>query len=88
MFRDRPHGIVADSCGDGEAHPCWVGKKGVKIPLASVVQINVYSSIGVEDEVSDGVGALDGKWVVVKGLQEPRVLFCYKLARFLIGPEL
>lgn len=41
-----------------------------------------------EDEVPDGVCALDVVWVVVEGLQEPGVLCCDEVSRFLICPEL
>lgn len=39
-----------------------------------------------EDKVSDGIGALDGKLVAVKGVEEPGILVGDKLARFLIRP--
>lgn len=51
-----------------------------------IVEINVGTAVVGEDKVSDGIGALDGKLVAVKGVEEPGILVGDKLARFLIRP--
>lgn len=45
-----------------------------------IVEVYVYTTKVVENEVSDCVCALDGLRVVVESSQEPRIFGCYKLA--------
>ncbi|KAH9872774.1 hypothetical protein J1614_005168 [Plenodomus biglobosus] len=67
------HGIVGDASGQGSTDPGWVGEERVKAAVASIVEINVYAAKVVEHKVSNGIGALDGVWVAVEGLEEPGV---------------
>ena len=53
MVRHSAHGIVADSCGDGTAHPGWVGEEGVQAAVAAIIEINVDSAVEREYEVAD-----------------------------------
>lgn len=53
-----------------------------------IVQINVNASKVVQHKVSNRIGALNGIWVAVERLEEPRVLVGDELAGLLIGPEL
>lgn len=41
-----------------------------------------------QDKVSDGIGALDGELVAVKGVEEPGIFVGDKLARLFIRPQL
>ena len=74
VLRHRAHGIVADARRHREADPGWVAEEGVEPAVAAIVQVHVGAAIVGEDEVADGVGALDWEGVVVKGLDEPWVL--------------
>lgn len=42
----------------------------------------------MEDEIADGVGALDREGIGIKGCEEPGVFCSDELARFIVGPEL
>lgn len=53
-----------------------------------IVQIDIGTAIVGKNEVSDGVGTLNGVLVAVEGFQEPRVLRSNELAGFFIGPQL
>ena len=53
-----------------------------------IVEINIYSAKMGKDEVTDRVGALDGKRIVVECAKEPGILCGNEFARFLVGPEL
>jgi len=88
VTRDRTHGIVRDTSGNGAANPSWVGKKRVETAVASIVQVNVDSTKVVEDKVANSIGALDGVGVAVESLEEPWVFLSDKLARLLVGPQL
>ena len=41
----------------------------------------------IEDEITDGVGALDGELVTVKGVEEPWVVFLDEVTRGFVRPE-
>ena len=45
-----------------------------------IVEINVYATKMCENKVANGVGALNGLRVVVKGGEEPGILGCNQLA--------
>jgi len=53
MIGDRAHGVVGDSSRDGATNPCWVGEEGIKPAIASVVEIDIDSTIVKENEVTD-----------------------------------
>lgn len=57
-------------------------------PLAANVQVDVDATIVVQDKVPDHVCALDSIWVVVVGVEEPRVMFSNELPRRFVRPEL
>ncbi len=88
MLRHGAHGIVGNSCGCSVPDPGWVGKEGVEAAVAAIIEVEICAAIEGENKVTDCVGALDRKGIVVKSVQEPGV-FCFnKLAGFLVGPEL
>jgi len=37
VFGDGAHGIIADSRGNSETHPCWVDKERVQRTLAAII---------------------------------------------------
>jgi hypothetical protein len=82
------HCVVGDTSGHGLAHPGRVRKQRFELTVAAIVQINVYTAEVVEDEVADGVGALDGVGVVLEGLVEPLVFVLDELQAGLVGPQL
>ena len=55
---------------------------------AYVVQVDVDAAEVGKYEVADGIGALDGVIVIIKTVEEPRVLGCNELSRAGVGPEL
>jgi hypothetical protein len=75
MLGDGTHCIVTYSCRDGTSYPGWVGEKRIETAVTAVVEIDVDSAIESEDEVADGVCALDGEGVVIEGVDEPGVFF-------------
>lgn len=87
MARDRAHGVVGDASGYGPPQPGRVGQEGVEATVTAIVQVNVDATIMGQDEISDGVGALDVFLVVVKGFKEPGVFSSNKLARLCVGPQ-
>lgn len=88
MLRDGTHSVVADSCGEGAACPGWVAEEWVESPVAAVVEVDVDAAVVGEDEVADGIGALDGEVVAVEVGEGPGVFGCYEVAGFCVGPEL
>lgn len=48
--------------------------------MAYIVQIEIDATEMGEDKVSDRICPLDGLRVVVKGIEEPRILGCNQLA--------
>lgn len=51
------------------------------------VEVEVYAAEMIEDEVANGVGALDGPPVAVKGVEEPWVVFLDEVTGRFVGPE-
>ena len=88
MLGNRAHGIIADACGNREAHPGGIAEEGVKSTVAAIIQVHIGAAVVREDEVADGVGTLNRERVVVEGLDEPRILCGNEFTRFRIGPEL
>jgi len=88
MLRNGPHSVVADSCGQGATCPGWVAEEGVEATVAAVVEVDVDAAVVGEDEVTNGVGALDGEVVAVEVGEGPGVFGCYEVAGFCVGPEL
>lgn len=86
MLGDGAHGVVGDAGGDRAADPGRVGEEGREGALAAVVEVDVDAAVVGEDEVADGVGALDGVGVAVEGFEEPGVFFLYEFSRQSIGP--
>jgi hypothetical protein len=98
------HSVVGDTGRDGFADPRWISEKGVKAAIASlccvsaarsdgvystyIIQVNVDSAKVVQHKVSNGIGALDGVRIAVKGLEKPWVFGTDELPRLLVGPEL
>lgn len=104
MLGHRAHGVVGDTCGCCAAHPRGVGEKRIQAAIAAlvhvreqipwgtrcthVIQINISSSIVCEHKVPNGVCALDGVIVAIKGIQEPGVFGGNEVARFFVCPKL
>lgn len=74
------HGIVGYACWDGTADPSGIRKERCKRTLAAIIKINVDSTIVREDKVADGVGALNGVRVTIKGLEKPWIFFTYEFS--------
>lgn len=88
MLRYGSHGIVADSSGESAACPGGIAEEGVKTAVAPIVEIDVYATVVGEDEVADGVCALDGEVVAVEVVECPGVFGGYEVSRFFVCPEL
>jgi len=88
VVRHGAHCVVGDTGRHCLAHPGRVREQRFKFAVAAIVQIDVYAAIVVEDEVADGVGALDGVRVVFEGLVEPLVFVLDELQAGLVGPQL
>jgi hypothetical protein len=56
--------------------------------VAPGVGVEVDAAVVVEDEVANGVGALNGEGVVVPRVYEPGILGGDEVAGLLIGPVL
>ena len=82
------HRIVGNSCGYGTAYPGWVREKGIKTAIAAVIEIDIYSAIEGQNEITDCVGPLNGEGILVESFEEPGV-FCFdEFAGFIVRPEL
>lgn len=79
-MRDGAHGVVGDAGWVGAAYPGGVGEERVEAAVAAIVEVYVYTTKVVENEVSNCVCALDGLRVVVEGGEEPWIFGCYELA--------
>ena len=87
MLGGGAHDVVADAGGDGTAEPGRVGEQGVEAALAAVVEVDVDAAVEVQDEVADGVGALDVVRVAVERREEPGVFLGDEGAGLDVGPE-
>jgi hypothetical protein len=72
--------VIRNTDGDGLWEYNGVCEEGIEWLCAANVEIEVDTAIVVEDEVSDGIGTLDGVGVAVKGREEPWVVFFNELA--------
>lgn len=88
VVRNGAHGVVADARGERASEPGRVLEHHVQTPCATIVEIEVDAAVVVEDEVADGIGALDGEGVRVEGVEEPGVFRADELAGEVIRPEL
>lgn len=88
VTRDGTHCIVGDTSGQSAAQPSWIREQRVKTTVAAIVEVEIDTTIVGEDKVADGISALDWEFVVVEGLEEPRVFCSDELARGSIGPQL
>ena len=52
----------------------------------SDIQIQIYTSVVVENEVTGGVHSLYAVWIGGEGLQEPRILLSDEIQDFFISP--
>jgi len=80
VTRNRAHCVVGDTGRQSAAHPGGVGEQRIQATVATIVQVEINTTVVGEDKVTDRVGALNGVFVVVKGLEEPGVLGSDKLA--------
>jgi hypothetical protein len=62
-------------------------EQGIKSVETANVEVEVYAAEMIEDEVANGVGALDGPLVAVKGVEEPWVMLLDEVTRRLVRPE-
>ena len=83
----REHEVVGNSNGFRFGEDNWVYEEGVEGAKASDVQIDVHAAIVMENEISNGVGALNGVGVCVERVKEPRVMLCDELPRTCVRPE-
>lgn len=83
---DGTHCVVGNSGGYGAAHPGRVGEERVETSVTAVVEVNIDSAVVGEDEIADGVCALNWIGVVIEGLDEPGIFFQYESARFFVCP--
>ena len=81
------HDVVGDSRRDGAADPGAVGEEGVETSLAPVVEVEIDAAVVGEDEVADGVGALDRVRVGDEGFEEPGIFFLDEGVALLIRPQ-
>ena len=86
MLRDRSHGVVRDASRRSAPDPRWVSEKRVETTVAAIVQVDIRSPVMRQHKVADRVGALNGVFIVVKGVQKPRVFLGDEVARFLVRP--
>jgi len=62
----REHEVVGNSNRFRFGEDNWVYEEGVEGAKATDVQIDIHAAIVVEDEISNGVGALNGVGVCVE----------------------
>ena len=88
MLWHGAHRIIAYTGRYGSPKPRWVAEKGIEAAIAAVIEIKIYTSVMIENEISDGISTLDRIRIRVEGIEEPFVFFRDEGAGFLVSPEL
>lgn len=77
--------------GNTDRNGLWkndrVYQERVERPQATNIKVEIYTSVMVQNEVTNHIGALDNVLIVVEGIKKPRIMFCNKLARAGICPQ-
>lgn len=81
------HKVVGDSQRVRPRQNDREGEQGVHRTKTANVQIDVDTTVVIQDEVTDSISALDRIRVAVEGLEEPGVLLRDELARGNVSPE-
>jgi hypothetical protein len=81
------HEVVGNADGDGYWEDDRVDQQGIKWPETPDVQINVYATVMVENEIANGVRPLNRVLISVERAQKPWIMLRDKLARAGIGPK-
>jgi hypothetical protein len=78
--------------GDADGVCLWENdgkvEEGIHGPLTANVEVDIDATIVMQNKIPDHVGTLDGIWVVVVGVEEPRVMFRNELPGRIVCPEL
>lgn len=88
VMRQSTHSIIADSRRHRLPYKRGIFQERLQIPIASIVQINVYATIVVQHKVPNRIRSLNGVRIVLEGLQELGVLRSDELHRHSIRPQL
>jgi hypothetical protein len=88
MARRRPQRVVADARGRRAARPGGVLEEGVEGARGLDVEVEVDAAVVGEDEVAEGVDALDGVGVGGVGGEEPGVFGGDEVEGGFVCPEL
>lgn len=62
-------------------------QQGIESAEAADIEVEVYTAEMVEDEIADGIGALDGPLVAIKCIEKPWVMLLDEVTRGLVCPE-
>jgi hypothetical protein len=81
------HEVVGHADRDCLWEDDLVVEQGIESVKTADVEVEVNAAVMKEDEIADGVGALDGPLVAVKRAEEPRVMLLDEVTRRLVCPE-
>ena len=82
------HEIVGDANRNGFGEDDGVGEERVEWAETADVQVEIDTSIMVQNEITNSVGTLNSVGVTVEGIQEPVVMFSDEFTGTCICPEL
>lgn len=88
MFGNSTHSVIGDTGGQSLAHPGRVGEQRFELTVASVVEVEINAAVVSEDEIANGVGALDRVRVVPESILKPFVFLVDEFQAHLVGPQL
>jgi len=88
VLGNRAHGVITDSCRHCRAYPSGVAEQRIQASVTAIVEIEINTAVVRENEVPDGIGALDGKRIRIEGFKKPGIFCCNEFARFGVCPEL
>lgn len=81
------HQVVGHTNGDGLWEEHRVREEGIDRSKTTNVQVDINAPVVIEDKVANGVCTLNWVAVVVKCIEEPRIVFSNKFARDSVCPE-
>ncbi len=93
----RRHQCVAQQIGNsmmptvlGWFHPddaVSIVEQQIERLQTNEVQIHIHASVPMKNEIPNGIGALDGRWIAIIRLQEPSVFLRDQFAVVLVSPQ-
>ena len=74
------HKVVRNANGNGLWKDDGEYEERIDWAKASNIQIDIDTSIMIENKVPNSVSTLDGICIIVKGIEKPRIMLCDKFS--------